>query len=213
MSDLCVIMAHKAAENTLKRHLPIWESLHLDIIIQAPVLSIPNVGRSVLGIGRPAHHGPQAGARFKATLQHLEKLNYDRFIIGEYDSLLFQVPATKNALVGPMFFDGEPGPGFQSHIFVHPPFMVTKYILHQLNEAMPRDDAENGFWDRLLGRAIEISGVPTDDLLADGRAFSRNTIEPNDYSGLDKALAGGAFAFHGVKSNEVLWRILNRRKV
>lgn len=205
-----VVMAHAEAQQTFDRHLQYWQRNGSMRMVMCPADSIIRTDYPVLAIGRKSHHGAMANHRFKELLGHLLMLDFDRFIIHEYDSLCVDdVPALDSVRFwGNVWTNTEPHRFMSSHYF-HPPLIIPKDSLARLVWSLIQipDEAELGFWDRLIGLAVDRSNVAFGSY--DRIGFSRNTIEPGDIPAAVAARKAGATMFHGVKTEEVLNAIVS----
>lgn len=219
-------MAHRECQETFDRHLSLWEQHQCDMVVFTPEDATINTrGHFLWAYGPRGHHNAAANRRFKELLKMCARCDYTRFLICEYDALCL-TPAIpifyerthtdgrwlngKNwerpYLCGNVFHDDTPDKKFVGRTFVHPPLIITKaglnLLLPHLN-ALP-DDAEGGFWDRLLGLACERAGIEPMDFMEHGLGFARNTIEPDTVGDAHDAAANGAIFFHGVKGPSAL---------
>lgn len=206
--SLVIIMAHREAEATCRRHLPLWQSHNCDMIFYCPLNSIVNVGYPVLAHGLASHHDTMANERFLKLLCLLEKTIYNQFIIYEYDAMSLRSDLSSfrkpDVLYGNVFRDNRPEREFIGTTFVHPPLIFGRTALRRMLDVQISPSLEHGFWDRLLGLMIERAEIQTFDFLAAGHGFARNTIEPPEYATARNAARAGAYLFHGVKTEECL---------
>lgn len=207
-------MAHAEAKEAFERHWPLWKAQAEkaeDMLLWFPEDSKFHVdGISQIAVGKKQHHGEQAIRRFITIIQHLAGLEYDRFLVYEYDSFsLKPFPPFAEDIAANVFTDPNPANGFHSHIYTHPPLAFSKAGIEKIAKQMRKTiNLENGFWDRYLGLAITLSGATVHNLLATGTGFSRNTIERADEKSAYTAVMERAIHFHGVKTKEVYQSIM-----
>lgn len=206
-----VIMAHAepAAEDAFNRHLPFWRRHSSDISVMCPLDSQVKTGLPIMPIGTRGHNGPEANRRFKKLLEILTMMDYDRYVIFEYDSLCLS-PDLPQRVSEPglwcnLFDEDQPtARGFKGSHFTHPPLVMDKGTLRDIvrRGEQVSDEAERGFWDRWLGLVCELGSIP---MRGYGRlGFSKNTITESELPEAVKAVHGGAVMVHGVKSENVL---------
>lgn len=236
MTTLVCIMGHRECQETFDRHLPYWQAHGCDMVIFCPEDSIVNTrGHFLWAYGPKGHHSASANRRFKELLNACCKTSYDRYVIFEYDALCL-TPAIpffyemskerylrpkdgkdfdRPYLCGNVFHDNTPDKKFKGSTFVHPPLIMTRaglcIIADHLN--MLPDDAELGFWDRMLGLACENAGIEPMDFMAKGLGYARNSIEPQHYEEVWNAAGDGRIFWHGVKTEGALARILDGHQI
>lgn len=216
------IMAHAEAKDTFLRHFPYWkmQTESLDHIMAW----MPEDGKFQIDgltyqtVGKRQHHGPQALLRFRYMLEFLNGMDYDRFLIYEYDSFsLEHVRIFPEEFAGNLFPEPNAGKSFLSPIYSHPPLVFSKVGLKKVcAEFRQMPEQESGFWDRWLGLAIHRAGLTTRSFMIDGTGFSLNTIHPDHYPQVHNAIMKGAVHIHGVKDEpcrKVVDRSYNRRRI
>lgn len=202
------IMAHADAKDTFLRHFPYWkmQTESLDHIMAW----MPEDGKFQIDgltyqtIGKRQHHGPQALLRFRYMLEFLNGMDYERFLIYEYDSFsVSSFPADMGDFAANCFIDpNAKEQGFEGSMFCHPPLVFSKTGLSTILKHL--HGYEKGFWDRAIGLAVQKSGIQPFNLVEKRLGFSSNTIEPSQFQDLRFAILGGAICFHGVKTVECL---------
>lgn len=204
MSDtLVIVMAHAGTEEACKRHLPYWQK-EGTVMFYSPLDSVVNLGpEAVAMFGHKGHHSEWANKRFLEMLKIALRLDYERIVIQEYDSVSL-VPSPgfpESGIAGNVFRDTRPTRGFVGTTFIHPPLMMgMDTLISVIGVLQNQTDQEQFMWDRWLGLAVERAGIESHDLQALGRGFSKNTIEGSDLILAQGAAARGAVCFHGVKS-------------
>lgn len=212
MSLLQIIMAHKEAQATFDRHLPLWERNGKSIMVFCPIDSIVSTALPVIAYGRSSHHDAMANRRFQWLLKFLkDHTAADWYIIHEYDSFCacWDVPRFEAGKLWANAWENNDRRKFTESNFFHPPLMMDRGVLVAVADAVNRlpDTAQHGFWDRLLGLAVDQSSIPWSGYGPLG--FSRNTIEPSDIPGAVSAKRAGAVLFHGVKTPQAMNAILD----
>jgi hypothetical protein len=221
------VMAHfdPVAQATFNRHLPLWQRHGAPILVFCPQNSIAQTQLPLVIYGRASHHDAEANARFKYLLNWLNTepaLQSRRwFVIFEYDALCLSptLPIAEIAaglrpgeavVAGPVFQEAGPVPNFKGTRYIHPPLIFNRPGLAAVCAVLKSlpDDAEAGFWDRLLGYATEVGKIPFHNLHKTGRGFSANTIEPSQIDAACSAVEKGAVWIHGVKTELCLQKLM-----
>lgn len=210
ISTCHVVMAHAEVQATFDRHLVHWAKHGGLLMAMCPQDSVVRTHLPVLAVGTKGHHNPAAIYRFRQMLAFLVELDYEQYLIQEYDSVILQdiTPEIRmDAIYSNLFTANQPE--FKGHFFLHPPLMFGRDILFAVCDAMDLlpDDSEGCFWDRVLGYACESSGIAMNGWMSSG--FSKNTIEQSDIPAAVAARKAGATMFHGVKSEAVLKALLS----
>jgi hypothetical protein len=217
-------MAHKEAQSTFDRHFPIWRKLadqdgHGDVLVAYPSNSrvmLPEKGNcQAVDCGKAEHTGLQSIVRIRTVFERMNFPGYDRYAFFEYDAIAFRWPTPGLNIAAPVFRDDSPTRGFIGTMFTHPPLFFSPVGLNTLVkeiQQMPMD-AEKAVWDRWIGLAIQRTGMEPFDLLSSGQAYAENTIPIEHYTRLARAVRHGAYAFHGVKTQECLDVILENNRI
>lgn len=199
MKVLEVIMAHRDAQETFDRHLPVWLSLGLDMLVFCPEDSQVKTDLPMFTFGYACHHGPHSIERFRNLLLHLEKTDYDAFLVQEYDSFSLKSPAPPGPMVIQCnLFKTDNDIAWMGDAFTHPPLFFARSTLSRIIAAsgIVSDHAERSFWDRWLGLVAKMGAIQ----LSGWFGFSQNTIEPNQIEHAVFAVKGGARHLHGCKT-------------
>lgn len=210
---LIAIHCHHGVEDVIERHEPFWRAHGHDFVYLCPQ-DRPITNRPHLSAGFQGHAGPVSIDRFRRAWKLLEHLEYDRYVIFEYDSLCISgdLPETLSGLWGNRFENEDSR--FKAKRYFHAPWILTLRTLSSLNaimHVMP-SNTEGGYFDRFLGYALETSKIPGNDLKEAGFGYSQNTIDERFYEGMQKAILNGATCLHGVKSKECLSLALIQRE-
>lgn len=202
-------MAHGKADEITARHLPIWKSTNFDLWIVSPNDDESKFANAT--IGESAHSGSKASARLFETFLRAFKLGYyDRYIFGEYDTLIFKGIPYKlkvDYLYAPLFTNGDPS--FSSLVYPHPIWVLNQLTLAKLLIfGHPNFEEEQGFCDRWLARWCDLGGIK---MFNDDKTYSRNSIDtPVFQSEAEACLRNGGWAIHGCKTKECLEGLLKQ---
>lgn len=211
MSDFHVIMAHREAEPTVRRHLRFWRQPGGPLLFYSSVDKKLLVdGHQNLVFGKSGHHGVESIARFRFLLKHMSTraAEYDRLIIWEYDSFCVspRMPETNPDVVTANAFINH-DPAFSAKWHTHAPLVIPMAILQRLVPVMEKlpNDAEFGFWDRWMGQLCALAGVEIESF-CEGRkdGFSMNTFHEANFPVLKQAVLNGVRVIHGVKDAAAL---------
>jgi len=203
-----IVLAHDEAQNTVMRHLPIWKE-HTDYLLfvcpEDSMCDIP--GEEVIGYGNKEHHGFVALYRWIFTFETaLKKFDADYYVFHEYDSLMFRRPVERD-LFQSNIFDVNPDQQhrWNSNTFTHFPWIFPAKLLKQLVESIEPTPFEEGMSDRWLPCNLDRIEIPTYNLLKSQEGFSSNSIDSQELlEELIRRARNGAYAFHGIKTEEVL---------
>lgn len=211
MKTLTCVMAHKDAQDTVNRHTDYWITgvpEFNELIFTCPRNSMILSQYPVVALGVASHHDPSAIDRFRKILNFLSTMDYDWFILTEYDAIAFEpmFPGTRDMRVYSNLFTSDQ-PNFEGHHFTHPPLQFSKKTLTFLalyfNTAP--DTIERSFWDRAMGLICERNGI---ELTGYGcLGYAQNTIEPRHLASAIEARKKGAVWFHGIKDARTLQAI------
>jgi hypothetical protein len=212
VKTLIVINAWAGGQDTFDRNLPLWEKLGLPIVVACPTDSQVRTGHVQLAIGLASYAGPNSRTRWAFLLSFLAGLQYDGFVLVEYDSLslckTFDILPGLHGIVQPNL----EGDKFLCDQFVNPPWTLDKASLVKMARVagkFPQID-EGGWDDRLLAAWAQVAGVPI--LRYEEGGFSRGKIEPHDFPALTVAIARGYRWLHGVKSQEAFDAVMAAAK-
>lgn len=223
---LGVVLAHGAAEATVRRHLPYWLKVCQQVEIWVPVgeaFPMHTPGASVVEAvpNGGAYSGATSQRCFEALAGACES-NFEFTALFEYDSLTWGPIPDKaipehgevagirwpNELKSPV-----PGKTFAGAFYLHFPQLYSRLGLEltvgAMREAMQFTD-EHGYTDRYVGRAVELAGLPVKDWRAMGLAYSWENISRHEHRVAEcvEAVRRGALFSHGIKDEASLRRIL-----
>lgn len=217
MNILQLIMTHKEALPTVKRHLPIWENISKNIIFVSPKNSYMEEGRFVFGypearIGDAEHSGELSRQRIVEIFEYAISLEWDYLLLLEYDAFALALPKEvipeKEGVSAIKYKQNKPIK-YKASFYLHYPMLFTREGLKKTYWKLSDVKTNDRFFsDRFIGRAVELARIPVKDLLKMKKGYSKNTIEPKHYQKLKQAVAEGAIFFHGVKNTETLSHII-----
>lgn len=218
MNTLLVIMAHREAQETFDRHLPLWEAHKCPLLVYCPTDSQIHYPRGCTAVcyGNASHHDAMANRRFKNLISFIANMGFDAYWIFEYDAIclsaglphfFFRGTGHSNDFESPIiganyFYDDRPDRGFIGTLFTHPPLYLNKAGVRALDAQLKRlqDDCEQGFWDRMVGLAIQNDmGIAVVDFLKRGLGYAENTIQYPQQA--IRAVENGAIFIHGIKNS------------
>ena len=209
---LVAIHCHGGTEQVLSRHEPFWRAHGHDFVYLCPKdkpISGPH-----LSAGMQGHSGPVSIDRFRQAWKLLERLEYDRYVIFEYDSLCIStfLPTPSIGLLANRFENFETR--FKSKFYFHAPWIMSLATLQSLNAIMHvlSPATEGGYFDRFLGFALQTHNIGHLSLQILNQGYSQNTIEPQHYEQMQMEILKGATCLHGVKTAECLQVALIQRE-
>jgi len=223
---LGVVMAHGAAQATVRRHLPYWLRVCQQVEIWVPEgegfdLNVP--GAMVMeAVPNAGGYSAATSQRFALAMQCALDMGYDFTLLLEYDAMVWgpipdravpehgEVAAIKwpNEPVSPV-----PGLTFPGAFYLHFPHLYSRLALEltvgTMRQAMRFSDG-HGYADRYVGRAVELAGVPLKDWRGMGLAYSWANISHHEHRVAEcvEAVRAGALFSHGIKDEASLRRIL-----
>lgn len=210
-----LIMTHIDAGLTVERHLPIWEGINKEIIFTSPrnsMLSQDFIKDYYnIPIGEAEHSGEISAQRIENIFVYAKELDWDLLLLMEYDSFAISLPPEVMPAYGGVsaatYSQNKPIK-FRGKFYLHYPMLFTREGFNKTLAMLPRVQTKDRYFsDRFIGRAVEYANIPVNNLLANKKAFSKNTILPQHYGNLEKAVKSGAVFFHGVKDIQTLSRV------
>lgn len=213
-------MTHQEALLTVERHLSIWENITKEIIFCSPENSYMSEERFVFDypearIGEAEHHGEKSAQRIIKIFEYALNWDWEYLLLMEYDSFALALPPEvmpdKGGVSAAVYSQNKPIK-YRGKFYLHYPMLFTRSGLERTLEKLEVVKTNDRYFsDRFIGRAVEYARIPVKNLLANRKAYSKNTLLPEHYSKLRKAVKGGAVFFHGVKTQEVLNIILSTK--
>lgn len=218
---LQIVMTHKDALPTVRRHYNIWRNISKDIILTSPVDSGMEIKDSddfnQHFIGEAEHNGEKSAQRIIKIFEFALEQRWEYLLLNEYDSFALSLPddvmpepggvsAAKYKQNKPIKFKGK--------FYLHYPMLFSREGMHRTYTMLDQVKTNDRYFsDRFIGRAVEMAKVPVRNLLKNKRAFSKNTIKPEHYGKLKQAVKDRALFFHGVKNLETLSHIFEIPKI
>lgn len=221
-----VVMAHGAAQATVRRHLPYWLRVCGEVEIWVPAgegFTLDTPGAYVFEAipNRGAYSGATS-ERCTVAMEAALDTGLPYTLLMEYDALTWgpipdaAVPA-HGEVAAPRWPNEPhtpvPGKTFRGAFYLHFPQLYSRLALEltvgTIRQAMRSTD-EHGYTDRFLGRAVELAGVPVRDWRAAGLSYSWENISGHERRVVEcvAAVRAGAFCSHGIKDEVSLRRIL-----
>jgi hypothetical protein len=200
-----VINAWAGGQAIFDRLMPFWKAHGLPIIVVCPSNSKVKTTLPIFEAGPAGQAGPNTFTRWKNELKFLRTLDYDGYVIFEYDSVcLDRGLIVKPGLRG---IGADSQEAYMASYYVIPPWTLDRESLNKLcHAAIDHPEIyENGHDDRLLCAWALAAGVP---ILDHDRPFHAPgggaTIVPEQYEALRIAVENGAVWIHGLKSQDAL---------
>lgn len=219
MNATVVIITHPGAQDILNRNWPYLQVCGPPIVVEhddKPPMMFPSPPAEVWRIGTdPGKQTLGTLGRFISVIESFQAdgAETDLWIV-EADTILLRPPPTVEWICGTLAGHGDPvGPNmtFHGRHYYHcpwgfnvnaiPPFLALSRRM--LNSGL----FEHCFIDRFLGLYADLCP----NAVFHGLAWSRNTAELQDVEMIRAMVANGAWAVHGVKTQEVLEAITQRR--
>jgi len=217
MRILSIIMTHKEAVPTVRRHLHLWDMVSGDKIFISPADSKMDFGEAQFPypqslIGEAEHSGEKSAQRIEQIFITVKEFEWDLLLLMEYDSFALGLPPdvipAEGGVSAATYTQNKPIK-FRGKFYLHYPMLFTREGFNKTLAMLPRVQTKDRYFsDRFIGRAVEYANIPVNNLLANKKAYSKNTILPEHYEKLGKAVKEGAVFFHGVKDIETLSRII-----
>lgn len=203
-----IILAHRGAQNTFERHLPLWMSYGLPVVVLTPTDTPIVYPVRTMQIGPSGHMGDPAVERYKGMLKALIKIGSPYYVIFEYDSFYLgrMLPAVQKGLWGTLCSNSEPA-RFMAMRYVCPPWTLDMESVLDMDVVARKWDSvkEEGFADRLLSAWAMLANVPMQNLPETGPFF--NTIDSNALSVVIPSIRQGQRWIHGAKRPNILEEI------
>jgi len=217
---LCIVLAHGGAVETVKRHLPIWQANHDQVIVCSPAddpIQLPTIWGFVNG--RSSKYAADTNLRAREAMRLATVLQPHTLTVCEYDALLWHWPTAHiatmqpDSVMGSVFQSADPK--FKGKFYIHSPIIFGPQAIAKVTEAMEKlpDGAEGGFGDRYFGLAVETAGIPVIDGHAHGLSYSQNHIEAKHLADARRTIGAGAVFTHGVKDAAVLRVLADAAKI
>jgi hypothetical protein len=218
----------KGGSSAAFRHLPIWLHNTDNLIIVSPIdnpVLIKNINCVTYELRQ--HHGQFAIRRilFAMELALLMYHNTDYFVFLEYDALMLRRPKDRPQIQGNLFnerffLNRDEDKMNSGKCFLHFPWIFPNDKLKLFLEKVsldPNCDTPHDIWiaQKLMEYDFSIFNLLKIDTIGRNfelEGFSKNSIDTEE--ALSEAAfyaSNGAYAFHGVKEEECLSRILQAK--
>lgn len=200
------IIAHGRAEETMIRHLRLWEAHGVPLWFVCPENDElgGEIGHKITPLGEAHHNGPGSIVRLKHILFELETRDSEYHVIYEYDSFcLGGVIPFQSGFSGNLYCNDHPS-RFQAPAYPNPPWVFDHMACKIMAETarMWPDIYEEGEADRFFAALTYLSGVPLRAFNPLG--YSNATITERDIPKLRRRIKEGGVMIHGVKNQWTL---------
>lgn len=207
MRTITVISAHGQGIAAFKRHAKFWQHYDQKIIVspendELPWQEWPAWHRFTCG--NAEHNGRESWKRFQSIMSALKSTVWDWCVMHEYDSFCLDPKLPEHPGFYGVLWENKESPKFMASRYANPPWTFDRESfvrMASIAETYP-GIYENGEADRYWSALAQMASVPI--LAYDPPGFSRGTIDERSIKALRKAIHGGAYAIHGVKSEWAL---------
>ena len=207
---LVVVNAWGGGQSIFEMLLPYWEDHNLPIIVACPWDSQVETKHDKFLSGPQQQAGAGTFTRWRNTMAFLNHIQYDGYVIFEYDSVcldpVIEVKPGLRGLVADPILDEQRG-RFMCDKYAIYPYTMGRETVERLYAAMSQHPEiyEDGYDDRLLCAWAKAGGVELHD---HDRPFHAPgggaTITPGQFPALRQAVLDGACWIHGIKHRETL---------
>ena len=192
------------------RHLPVWRKYSNDLLLVYPVddpCVLPDTDMIAHEVSNK--YGMPCLRRQFFGMKHALRCQADFYVFTEYDGFMLRRPEPRDCVQANIFHQKKGTDGYAASFFPHFPWVFPAALLEKFVAEATFEPFERGFVDRWLAAQIERLGMPIFGLQDSGEGFSRNTVQSEEEEEqLLQSVASGAYALHGVKSSELLRRVL-----
>jgi hypothetical protein len=219
MKTTTIILAHGDALETIDRHFPIWKQ-NTDKLVFVSPNDNPCVidGFDCFTYEGRQHHGQLALKRQMFSFNIALMYESDYYVFMEYDAIMLKRPEPYSVFQGNIFNQRVITQKQKEWLdkgacFIHFPWIFPKDVLKEFVEKATIDPNDNVAHDIWLARKCVELDIKVHNMLAfcdgTGEGFSQNTFDtPERIDAAVKAVKNGAYALHGIKTKEVLDKIL-----
>lgn len=223
MKVTTTIFAHGDAIETCKRHLPIWQA-HSDQIVFVSPVDNPLVINdfSCVTYQRREHRGKNSIERLLFAFKAALLFEADYYVFLEYDALLLRRPIPREHIQGNLFNEQvliNKQLDHQKSCFIHFPWIFPADKLKDFLNRVEIKETDIFIQDIWLAQKFCELDISVFNLLAVPSKTSNDVLEgcsTNTFGHhqniLDRALEmtrkHGAYAFHGIKTEEILNQFL-----
>lgn len=224
-----VVFAHGDAAETINRHIPIWKSNTDNLLIVSPKDNPCIIeGIDCLSIEKRQHHGPHTLARHLFAMKAALGYNSDFYVFLEYDAIMLKRPEPRPIIQGNLFnerifFQRQEEWMKKGSCFLHFPWIfpadklkefVERVDLSVENNPQDHKNYAHDIWiaQKLMKLDFEIHnllGLVPSAPNGSGEGYSQNSFDtPQSIENVVFQVKNGAYALHGIKSKEALYKIL-----
>ena len=197
-----VVFAFGGVKEICLRHLPIWKKFSDELIFVSPLNDKLEIeGERCVYSGISETHHESLIKRTIFGIANALALDCDSYVLMEYDALFLSRPIIMDAVQANVFGHNDTHI-WESNICPHFPWVFSRSTLEKLWEGFKIAPLEQGFVDRWLGEQLKLLKIPTHNFIDNNQGFSTHELTP-DFKGFKDALNRGAFAIHGIKTQEV----------
>lgn len=168
MKTVVAILAHQSAQPTVDDFLPQWRKLPCDVIYYVPVGDSLERVSEYRQVGESAHSGAKVFRRFLDTLKDLAEMDYDHYVVAEYDTVNLrpELPTLYNNVITTFAVDAPPhnqsyGPMQLCLLspWCFPRSLLIQFIAHAESDLSKEPDGAElaGLLDRWIGRVVDNS--------------------------------------------------------
>jgi len=219
-----VVFAHNGAKEVVNRHLPIWKKNTDNLLIISPIDSpcIIN-GVDCLTVETSQRFGKHALRRQLFGLKASLSYKTDYYVFLEYDAIMLKRPEPRTLIQGnlfneDMFLSKDKELINQGKCFMHFPWIFPedklRILVENINTFSTKEEKFQNVWlvEKLIDLDLEVFNllglVPTAPR-GSGEGYSRNSLDtPELLSNAIQLAKENAYAFHGIKTKDVLIQIL-----
>lgn len=205
MSLQVVIIAHGNGIAAFKRHEKFWLMHDVPLLVCCPENDPVETTHEKLVIGKAEHGGAQAALRLQGLMVELNRRQWNRCIIYEYDSFLLAPKLPQHRGFYGICFGNAESPKYSAPIYANPPWYFDRDSFEAMkakSEAYP-GFVEGGYADRYFSGLAYLAGVPVSDFEPPG--YSRGLIQAEHLTEVENAIKQHhCYAFHGIKQEWVL---------
>ena len=223
MEVATIIFAYGKAEEVARRHLPIWKEYTDELMIVSPTNDpciIENI--DCLTHSESQKLGHYSLRRQMFGLNAALGYNAKQYVFIEYDGFMLKRPEPRSIIQGNLFneriFVERPEQPMEAgYCFLHFPWIFPADKLKEFVDKVklePNDDVSQDIWliQKLMKLNMEVHnlfGWITSAPNGTGEGFSQNSFDtPELVSKAIHSAKNGAYALHGIKTKEVLEKIL-----
>lgn len=213
-----VIFAHVDAIETIKRHIPIWKAYTDNLLFVSPKDNpLTLEGFDCLSIEKREHHGPHALKRHLFAMKVALNYESDFYVFLEYDAIMLKRPEPRPIIQGNLFnerFINNEDKIKTGFCFLHFPWIFPAEKLKDFTSKVDLSVEDHVSYEKTYSHDIWLMqklikhNFEVKNLLG-SEGFSSNSIDtPKKLSSAKSLIEKGAYALHGIKTEDVLKEIL-----